>query len=249
MNKRNTLRAAARLAVALSSATLPASLTAQSFGGGFSSQALPPAAAPGASAAEVAPGQMLDYSLPANSLGTARSRPASAFILSFGRTDARRQDELQEDIGVMSFLLEKNLERALGNIPTMKLGIPMVARDATARSAHGMYLEGYGAIFIVKVNFPLVGPVEPAQTNVAKPADTEWDSARERLYGQAGDPRAVTYVRGARRGDDGGVGPLAQKRLASSYRAGRVRGDFGRRRPRAGRNWQRSQRGRDCGRR
>jgi hypothetical protein len=194
--KSKVIRPAARLAAALALAGLPARLQAQSLPDLASQQPLP-AAQIGNASVDSRTGSATEYAPGTNPFGAARTRPAQAFILSFGHTDPRQQEELQEDIGVMSFLLEKNLDRALGNIPTIKLGIPMLARDASSRPVHGMYLEGYGAIFIVRVNFPLVGAPEPPQPKQEKPADTEWEAARERLYGQGADPRAITFARGS----------------------------------------------------
>jgi hypothetical protein len=50
------------------------------------------------------------------------------------------------------------------------------------------YLDGYGAVFLVNVSFPLLPPPQKVETE--KPAtNSDWEAAHEEVYGQRGDGR------------------------------------------------------------
>ena len=54
----------------------------------------------------------------------------SGAIIQFSEPDPRGVDELQEDLNVMSLLLQKKLEEAVGeNSLTYRMGIPMLLRS------------------------------------------------------------------------------------------------------------------------
>jgi hypothetical protein len=49
-----------------------------------------------------------------------------------------------------------------------------------------LYLDGYGAVFLVNVSFPLLPP--PQRVETEKPAtNSDWEAAREEVYGQRGE--------------------------------------------------------------
>ncbi len=111
-------------------------------------------------------------------------------IIRFSDGDSTTIDALQEDMNVMGFLLERNVDRALKEDPTpYKSGIPMLLKSGS-RSVRALYLEGFGALFTFHVSFPLVAPpaMEPKKT--APSGGTEWDNARHELYGRPDEPNA-----------------------------------------------------------
>src|SRR5439155_11056340 len=76
----------------------------------------------------------------------------------FSQPDPKSEDALQEDLNVMSLLLQKKLEEAVGeNSPTYGMGIPLLLRSGQ-RSVESLYLDGFGVLFTLSVNFPLVAP-------------------------------------------------------------------------------------------
>jgi hypothetical protein len=87
----------------------------------------------------------------------------------------------------MSLLLQKKLEEAVGeNSPTYRMGIPLLLRSGQ-RSLESLYLDGFGVLFSVNVNFPLVAP--PASTmkeNEDTTGSDDWNQARRELYGKRG---------------------------------------------------------------
>ena len=65
--------------------------------------------------------------------------------------------------------------------------------DAEGRSVRGIYLDGFGALFMIKVRFPVFTPSATEQKEPQPTSDSEWDKARRELYGEAED-RPVELV-------------------------------------------------------
>jgi hypothetical protein len=92
---------------------------------------------------------------------------------------------IQEDLTVMSRILTKTIERHFGRDSAM--GIELSTLSA-ARRPQSMYLEGYGAVFLVNVRFPLVPPPAKDEEKGEKGADSTWEKTKQELYGTgAGD--------------------------------------------------------------
>jgi hypothetical protein len=96
------------------------------------------------------------------------------------------QRNLEEDLAVMTHILDKSLAEKLPDdqsVPVaMGISVAFVPGEGPTRS---LYLDGYGAFFFAKVNFPLLAP--PADKNVEKekaPVDSSWEEARQEVYGQ-----------------------------------------------------------------
>src|SRR6185369_2413066 len=89
---------------------------------------------------------------------------------------------MEEDLNVMSRLIERSLERGLGDeSPDVKMGIRMLYSDG-GRSVRAMYLDGFGALFMIKVGFPVFAPNANEPKEPAPAADTDWDKAKKDLY-------------------------------------------------------------------
>src|SRR5581483_928642 len=122
-----------------------------------------------------------------------RTRPAAgALVIQTSESDPKTQTALDEDLAVMSHLLNKAIEdlpggpRHAGKV--MGIDVFFAPGGSPLRS---LYLDNYGAVFFLNVNFPLVAPAEKRPEE--KPAgDSVWEEAREELYGQraggAGEP-------------------------------------------------------------
>ncbi len=102
----------------------------------------------------------------------------NVLVMSGGPEDAAAVDALSEDLAVMSRILR---EKALGGGETKGpwgLGVPFGDRGPEA-----MYLEGFGALFLLNVDFPLVQPEEGVRTKSASVEDETWERARQDLRG------------------------------------------------------------------
>lgn len=100
----------------------------------------------------------------------------------------RAQSDLEEDMTIMAHILEKAVaEQFADDQPgrvAMGINVSFVPGEGPTRN---LYLDGYGAVFFLNVNFPLLPP--PVEKNVEKerpPADSTWEEARAEVYGQPG---------------------------------------------------------------
>ncbi len=91
--------------------------------------------------------------------------------------------ETSEDIRVMQQILRDMLSE-----PRMILGVLYDYGDflgAAGRRNDAFYLQGYGVLFVMEVDFPLSPAVSPdvdADRQPQAPADPVWQRARQRLY-------------------------------------------------------------------
>ena len=87
----------------------------------------------------------------------------------------------------MTRLIQKDLERGFAQDgPTMKMGIPIVI-NSPSRSIRPMYIEGFGALFMIKVNFPLIGS-GPKERKKPEMTASDWDNAKRELSSEQPDP-------------------------------------------------------------
>jgi hypothetical protein len=117
------------------------------------------------------------------------TRPAAgsrALVVRTSQPDAKTQPVLEEDLAIMSHLLDKALEDvpgAQGN-GNRVLGIDVFFAPGSS-PVRSLYLDNYGAVFFLKVHFPLVAPLEK-HTEEKINTDSAWEEARQDLYGQRG---------------------------------------------------------------
>src|SRR5258706_9413271 len=105
--------------------------------------------------------------------------PPLVMRFSGGHDDAN--PTMEEDLNIMTRLIENTLERGLGDdSPDVKMGIRMYYSDG-GRSVRPLYLEGFGALFMIKVGFPVFAP-PVAEAKTQPPAtDSEWEKAKHDL--------------------------------------------------------------------
>jgi hypothetical protein len=111
-------------------------------------------------------------------------RPARALVISPQQSDPKFVAEVEEDFAIMSRILEKEVGRDLGRDgPKEAMGIWISSSDS--RSPQAIFLDGYGALFLLQVNFPLVAPAEKKAESKPEPPDTPWERTRKEVFGQA----------------------------------------------------------------
>lgn len=110
-------------------------------------------------------------------------------------------DRIVEDLSIMNRIIEKNTRtlgdggRAYGALlgGPGDIVTPRILRPLGGRPKP-MYIGGYGAVFSLAVDFPLLPPPEgPEPNQVTEKADPTWIEARRELL----DPQAVLRVRRA----------------------------------------------------
>jgi len=118
-------------------------------------------------------------------LGGSVGGNSAAPLIVAGQLDATQQSEFTEDLAVMHRILLKAATKASGGSKGrtamgIRLQFPF---GQTGPSS--LYLEDYGAVFFLNVNYPLVAPPAEGEPKAApdKPTDTTWEEARAELYG------------------------------------------------------------------
>ena len=107
------------------------------------------------------------------------SRP---LIVRSGKPDSKITAQLQEDLAIMSRILEKSAAEYKDDHEEAA-GIPILAL-AGGKGIRAVYLEDYGVLFTLNVNIPLQ-PEPKTETIDDKPAgagNEEWAEARNELF-------------------------------------------------------------------
>jgi hypothetical protein len=107
-------------------------------------------------------------------------------VIRSSDTDAKAQANLEEDMAVMSRILDKTLDEKLGGNQSSRtaMGIDVLIAPG-ANPIRSLFLDGYGTVFILNVRLPLLPPPIKSAEKTEKPhEDTAWDEAKRELYGQ-----------------------------------------------------------------
>ena len=122
----------------------------------------------------------MEYGVPGSSLRTGRK----VFVIP--ATEIKTEDHLaiERDMHVMSLIFDRALRK-----PQMIGGVFTVLEDFFGRDSHlteAIYLDGYGALFFMEVNFALLGPSKSQEEKEPKEAeehiDQIWKRAEQELY-------------------------------------------------------------------
>ncbi|MBM3832209.1 MAG: hypothetical protein FJ403_02810 [Verrucomicrobia bacterium] len=110
--------------------------------------------------------------------GTVRPR---TFMIRFADIDPKTVSAIEEDLSVMSRIIAKTVKEKDDDAVT---AMGMKIRSLPASGAQNLYLDGYGALLLFNVRFPLVEPAEAPEKETAKDApDSTWEQAKRELYG------------------------------------------------------------------
>jgi len=121
---------------------------------------------------------------------------ASVLVIPAQEMTPETYDRIVEDLSIMNRIIEKNtrmtgdMGRIYGTIlgePGDVIMVPRILRSLGGRSKP-MYIGGYGAVFSLVVDFPLLPPPEAPEPNkVAEKPDPVWVGAQRELL----DPQAT----------------------------------------------------------
>jgi hypothetical protein len=120
----------------------------------------------------------------------ARAESSRSLIILKDQADPKTQTDVEEDLTIMGRLLQKSLR----DDSKQAMGITVYGGSyggsfESSKAPRSMYLEGYGAIFTLGVNFPFM-PAATAKED-AEPRDdknAEWEEARRELHHPAESP-------------------------------------------------------------
>jgi hypothetical protein len=117
--------------------------------------------------------------------------PDRPLIISSSSLDEKSLEALDEDLNIMARVLDKSVDHG-GDDRKGAMGIHLWALGQGGnRGARNLYLDGYGAVFILNVNMPLLAPPSKPQAAEEKKEATSstWEEARNELYGRDDDHR------------------------------------------------------------
>ena len=112
-------------------------------------------------------------------------RGDSPLIIRSSDSDAKTLAAEQEDLTIMGRILEKSLAGRGEDERPEAMGIKLITVGVSG-GVRSMQIEGYGAIFMLNVNFPLVGPTNKTDEGESKGSNSTWDEAKREVYGQPG---------------------------------------------------------------
>jgi hypothetical protein len=114
----------------------------------------------------------------------------NALVIRSADFDPKEQSSLEEDLTVMSHILDKALEEKVSGQPRARkaMGIDVVF-SSSSTPVRSLYLEGYGAVFFLNVGFPLLAPPKAEPKKEPVETSSTWEEARQELYGQPGQPK------------------------------------------------------------
>lgn len=150
--------------------------------------------------------------------------PGPSLVIRSSELDPKEQASLEEDMAVMSHLLEKSVGSSLGLQPQ---GGPVLGVNLVFAAGHnptrGLYLEGYGALFTLSVGFPLLPSPKNDEEKENPSTDSAWNEARQEVYGQQRMDGKAVYVRGEEY-DERKVNRLKDAALEALKNATHIRG-------------------------
>jgi hypothetical protein len=113
--------------------------------------------------------------------------PNSNLILVGKPLEPKARTELEEDLDIMSHILEKKISREIGaDSPDRALGILITGSGMENRDLEAMYVEGFGVVFSATVRMPLLPPAKPEDTKPKGATNSEWEQEKMELYGTHG---------------------------------------------------------------
>jgi len=113
------------------------------------------------------------------SINLLQHAPQSILVIPLDEIKAEDLVAITEDIGIMCRVLDKKLEQEARIEPAKRTPFPFGANNET----EGIYLEGYGALLLLNVNFPLIAPPETKKEGPTKEeGDTVWEETKNELH-------------------------------------------------------------------
>ena len=111
------------------------------------------------------------------------SKGARVLVVPAEQLPSETISDLEEDLTVMARVLEKSLD-SKDRQPTA-LGIDVLT--FSGGSAQHLYVGGHGAIFNLRVKFPLSAPTaEKTKTNSDDDVSSTWEDAKRDVFGRSG---------------------------------------------------------------
>jgi hypothetical protein len=151
-------------------------------------------------------------------------RGEHALVVRSSETDPKTITDVEEDLNVMGLILEKALYQSGDEEEREAMGIRLISTSGSP-ARRSLEIEGYGAIFLLNVNFPLAGPAEKPDEDKKEPSNSTWDEAKRELYGQSEGSPDGNLIRFSKEGyDPKRVEKLKDSLLEALKNAANIRG-------------------------
>jgi len=126
-------------------------------------------------------------------------RAGTVLVIPTAETTAEDIATIMEDMSVMSRILDKKLSQShtvsghfYGSFGFSR-GFPF---SWGSHGTEGIYLDGYGALFFIKVDFPLAPVPEAVEEEIEEEAaDLVWEQARQEIFEPMDVRRGRDYLR------------------------------------------------------
>jgi hypothetical protein len=149
---------------------------------------------------------------------------AGTLVIHSSEVDAKEQESLEQDLPVMARLLSKSISDNGAHSGYRAMGIDVTFAPGTG-PIRSMYIEGYGALFMLNVGFPLLPPPHRTEQQKEKPAeDSAWEQAKHEVYGRPAQARVLTQTQSGEPYDEGKVNQLKDSLLEALKNATNIRG-------------------------
>jgi hypothetical protein len=112
---------------------------------------------------------------------TGPAQEQRSLVIRSSETDPKSLAMAEEDLNVMARILDRAVAKTGGREDKKAMGISLIS---FGNGAKNFQIEGFGAVFLLKVNFPLSGPpAKMAEEKPREPSNSAWDEAKRELYG------------------------------------------------------------------
>jgi hypothetical protein len=104
-----------------------------------------------------------------------------SLVIRSSETDSKSLAAAEEDLNVMARILDRAVAKTGEGEDKKAMGVSLISFGSGVKN---FQIEGFGAVFLLKVGFPLSGP--PAKEAEEKPeqsTNSAWDEAKRELYG------------------------------------------------------------------
>jgi hypothetical protein len=103
-------------------------------------------------------------------------------VIQFGAKDGNAISAMEEDLSIMTHIIDRALDRMGEDGVDQKLGVRLYYTSG-GRSVRALYLDGFGPLFMVKVNFPVHAAATTAAKAPEQPENSEWEVVKNELFG------------------------------------------------------------------
>lgn len=122
-------------------------------------------------------------------LGSRSDSTSEVLVIPSAEIATEEIATITEDMNIMMRIFEKNLQQVHIDVGSMFISSSSdpfyMVLSRGKQSTHGMYLQGYGALFLMKVDFPLSpGPQveEETETQKEEGVDPVWTEMKQEIY-------------------------------------------------------------------